>query len=155
MGRGRVRLGEVLARRGRIVFLRRPESCALGKGHAMRLFLAAICLASLTTMAIGQTPAPPSTAKLSQQVRIDAFESHQRGDNYGIASFTISNDTDKPLNSIELTCWLNDDRGHGTTVLVWPTPDAVSAHASRRFSDVNIGLVGVDSRSACEVTKVD
>ena len=121
----------------------------------MRLFLAAICLASLTTMAIGQTPAPPSTAKLSQQVRIDAFESHQRGDNYGIASFTISNDTDKPLNAIELTCWLNDDRGHGTTVLVWPTPDAVSAHASRRFSDVNIGLVGVDSRSACEVTKVD
>ena len=154
-------MGEVLAYRGRIVFLRRPESCGrmtntlLGRGHAMRLFLAAIFLARFSTIAIGQTPPPPSEAKLSQQVRIDAFESHKRGDNYGIASFTISNDTSKPLNSIELTCWLNDDRAHGTIVLVWPTPDAVPAHTSRQFSNVNIGLVGGDSRSACEVTKVD
>jgi hypothetical protein len=32
-----------------------------------------------------------SQAKLSEQVRIDAFESYQRGDNYGVATFMIVN----------------------------------------------------------------
>jgi hypothetical protein len=52
--------------------------------------------------------------KLGQEVRIDAFESHQRGDNYGVATFTILNETDKPLNFIELTCWLDNARTRGT-----------------------------------------
>jgi hypothetical protein len=53
----------------------------------------------------------------------------------------ILNETDKPLNSIELTCWLDNDRTRGTTVLVWPTPDPVPAHTSRELSKLNIGLV--------------
>jgi len=121
----------------------------------MRPLVTIAFVVSMTTVAVGQTSPSMSQAKLSQQVRVNAFESHKRGDNYGVASFTISNDTDEPLNSIELTCWPNEDRTHGTTVLVWPTPDAVPAHTSRQFSKVNIGLVVADSRPACEVTKVD
>ena len=100
----------------------------------MRVLIAATCLASLTSIAFGETSPQLNAAQPTQHVRINAFEAHQRGENYGVASFTISNETDKPLNSIELTCWLDEDRAHGTTVLVWPTPDPVPAHTSRQFS---------------------
>jgi hypothetical protein len=46
------------------------------------------------------------SANLSEQIRIDSFQSSKRSDNYGIASFVISNVSDKALNPIELTCWL-------------------------------------------------
>jgi hypothetical protein len=119
----------------------------------MRLILVASYLISLATPGLCQTSTRPAEPRLSEQIRIEAFQSHNRGDNYGIASFAISNGTDKPVNSIELTCWVDDDRGHATKVLVWPSPDAIPAHASQQFSNVNIGLIG-DSRSACEVTGV-
>ena len=86
----------------------------------MRLIVAAISLVGLIGPAIGQTSTPPAQASISEQIRIDSFQSSRRGDNYGIASFVLSNNTDKPLTSIELNCWVNDDRAHGTKVLVWP-----------------------------------
>ena len=86
---------------------------------------------------------------------IDSFQSFRRGDNYGIASFVLSNNTDKPLTSIELNCWVNDDRAHGTKVLVWPSAGPIRAHDQEKFSNVNIGLVGPNPRAACEVTKAE
>ena len=120
----------------------------------MRLIFAAIYLVGMTGSAICQTstPPPPAQASISQQIRIDSFQSHMRGDNYGIASFVISNTTDKALNSVELTCWVDDDRAHGTKVLVWPNSPSIPAHKQEQFSNVNIGLVGPSAHPACEVT---
>jgi hypothetical protein len=118
----------------------------------MRLIFAAIYLVCTIGPAICQTSTPPAQASISKQIRIDSFQSHNRGDNYGIASFVISNTTDKALSSIELTCWLDDDRAHGTKVLVWPNPPSIPAHEQQKFSNVNIGLVGSTSRAECEVT---
>jgi hypothetical protein len=121
----------------------------------MRLIIAAICLVGLIGPAICQTSTPPAQAGISEQIRIDSFQSFRRGDNYGIASFVISNTTDKPLSSIELTCWLDDDRARGTKVLVWPSSGRIGAHDQEKFSNVNIGLVGPNPRAACEVTKAE
>jgi hypothetical protein len=121
----------------------------------MKLIVAAIYLVSSVGPALCETSTPPAPASLSEQVRIDSFQSHRRNDNYGIASFVISNTTDKALNSVELTCWIDDDREHGTKVLVWPNTRSIPAHESQQFSNVNIGLVGPSSRSQCEVTGSD
>ncbi len=115
----------------------------------MSLMAAATWLISIVAPAICHAQAPAQ--KLGGQARIEGFQAQMRSDNYGIASFTIANETDRPLNSIELTCWDGDDRAHGTKVLVWPSPGAIPAHGSQRFSNVNIGLFGA-SRSDCEVT---
>src|SRR5712692_2726573 len=121
----------------------------------MRLIVAAIYLVSLIGPAICQISTPPAQASISEQIRIDSFQSHRRDDNYGIASFVISNTTDKELNSVELTCWVNDDHAHGTKVLVWPNPRSIPAHDHQQFSNVNIGLVGSSARAECEVTGSD
>ena len=121
----------------------------------MRLIVAAVYLVSSVGPALCETPTPAAPANRSEQIRVDLFESHRREDNYGIASFIISNTTDKPLNSVELTCWIDDDRAHGTKVLVWPSAQTIPAHEHQQFSNVNIGLVGPNSRSACEVTGSD
>jgi hypothetical protein len=118
----------------------------------MRLITAAIFVVGLTGPAICQTSEPPVQASISQQIRIDSFQSFRRQDNYGIASFVISNTTDKALTSIELNCWVGDDRAHGTKVLVWPSTQSIPAHEQQKFSNVNIGLVGPNPRAACEVT---
>jgi hypothetical protein len=118
----------------------------------MRLAIGVIYLVGLIGPAIGQTAAPPAQAGIGEQIRIDSFQSFRREDSYGIASFIIANNSDKPLTSIELTCWLNDDRTHGTKVLVWPSSRSVPAHEQQKFSNVNIGLVGSGSHTACEVT---
>jgi len=123
----------------------------------MRLVVAAIYLVSIIGPAICQTstPPPPAQASIREQIRIDSFQTRRRNDNYGIASFVISNTTDKALNSVELTCWVDDDRAHGTKVLVWPNSRSIPAHEQQRFSDVNIGLAGQTARAECEVTAAD
>src|SRR6267154_3881533 len=103
----------------------------------MRLIVAAIYLVSSVGPALCETSTPPAPASLSEQVRIDSFQSRRRNDNYGIASFVISNTTDKALNSVELTCWIDDDRAHGTKVLVWPSTRSIPAHENQQFSNVN------------------
>ena len=120
----------------------------------MRLTIAAIYLVSVIGPAICQTSTPPPTApaSISQQIRIDSFQTRRRDDNYGIDSFVISNTTDKALNSVELTCWVDDDRAHGTKVLVWPSSPSIPAHERQQFSNVNIGLVGPSAHPECEVT---
>jgi hypothetical protein len=118
----------------------------------MRLIIAAISLVGLIGPAICQTPTPPVQASIGEKIRIDSFESHKRGDNYAVASFVISNTTDRALKSIELTCWVGDDREHGTKVLVWPSTPTIPAHEQQKFSNVNIGVVGANARSECEVT---
>jgi hypothetical protein len=109
-------------------------------------------LVGLIRPAICQTSAPPVQPNRREQIRIGSFQSSKRSDNYGIASFVISNASDKALNSIELTCWLNDDREHGTKVLVWPSRQSTPAHDQLQFSNVNTGLVAENSRANCEVT---
>jgi hypothetical protein len=121
----------------------------------MRFVVAPIYLVGLIGPAICQTSAPPAQPKLSEQIRIDSFQLSNRGDNYGIASFIISNTSDRAINSIELTCWVNDDREHGTKVLVWPSRQSIPAHDREQFSKVNIGLVGPSTRTECEVTRAD
>ena len=121
----------------------------------MRLIVAIVYLVSTIGPAICQTSTPPTQASISEQVRINSFQSHRRNDNYGIASFVISNTTDKALNSVELTCWVDDDRAHGTKVLVWPNTRSIPAHEQQQFSNVNIGLVGPTARAECEVTAAD
>ena len=118
----------------------------------MRLMIAAICSVGLIGPGICQTSSLQVEASTSEKIRIDSFESHNRGDNYRIASFVISNTTDKPIKSIELTCWVGDDREHGTKVLVWPSTPTIPAHEQQKFSNVNIGVVGANARSECEVT---
>jgi hypothetical protein len=126
----------------------------LQRGQYMRLVLATVWTIGFVMPGVCQTALPAAEPSLIQ-VKIEAFETHKRADNYGIASFKISNETDRPLNSIELNCWTDGDRTHGTKVLVWPSPHAVPAHESQNFSNVNIGLVKSDSRSECEVAGVD
>src|ERR1700722_6322931 len=118
----------------------------------MRFIVLAISLVGLIGPAICQTSQPLAQPNIKEQVRIDSFQSTKRSDNYGIASFIISNAAEKALNSIELTCWVNDDREHGTKVLVWPSRQSIPAHDQQQFSNVNIGLVGENSRASCEVT---
>ena len=120
----------------------------------MRLIVAAIYLVGVTGPAICQTSTPPTPARasISEQIRIGSFQTRRREDNYGIASFVISNTTDKALNSVELTCWVDDDRAHGTKVLVWPSSPSIPAHERQQFSNVNIGLVGPSAHPECEVT---
>ncbi len=118
----------------------------------MRLIFAAIYLISMIGPAICQTSTPPAKPAISEQIRIDSFQTRRRDDNYGIASFVISNTTDKALNSVELTCWVDDDRAHGTKVLVWPSSPSIPAHKQEQFSNVNIGLVGPSAHPECEVT---
>src|SRR5262245_9533161 len=120
----------------------------------MRMILTASCLISLIAPVTAQSPVPVEP-KLSQLVRIDSFQAHKRGDNYGIASLLVSNGTETGLKSLELSCWVNGDHAHGTKVLVWPSSGAIAAHASQQFSNVNIGLISGDSKSACEVTGVE
>src|SRR6266852_7734350 len=117
----------------------------------MRFIVAAIYLVGLIGPAICQTSTPPAQPSITEQIRIDSFQSSRRGDNYGIASFVISNNTDKALTSIELNCWVDDDRAHGTKVLVWPSSPSIPAHEQHEFSNVNIGLVGLNARAECEV----
>jgi hypothetical protein len=121
----------------------------------MRLVIAVIYLVSLIEPAICETSTPPVQASISEQIRIDSFQSRKREDNYGIASFVISNTTDKSLKSIELTCWVDNEREHGTKVLVWPSTRSIPAHDQQQFSNVNIGLVGSSGRVECEVTGVE
>jgi hypothetical protein len=121
----------------------------------MRFIVAAIYLVGLIGPAVCQTSTPPAQPGITEQIRIDAFQSSRRGDNYGIASFVISNDTDKALTSIELNCWVDGDRAHGTKVLVWPSAGPIPAPDREKFSNVNIGLVGPNPRAACEVTKAE
>ena len=121
----------------------------------MRLIIVAIYLVGLIGPAICQTSTPPAQPSISEQIRIDSFQSSRRGDSYGIASFVISNNTDKALTSIELNCWVDDDRAHATKVLVWPSAGPIPAHEREKFSNVNIGLVGPNPQAACEVTKAE
>jgi len=121
----------------------------------MRFIVAAIYLVGLIGSAICQTSTPPAQPSITEQIRIDSFHSSRRGDNYGIASFVISNNTDKALTSIELNCWVDEDRAHGTKVLVWPSAGPIPAHDREKFSNVNIGLVGPNPHAACEVTKAE
>ena len=120
----------------------------------MRFVVAAIYLVGGIGPAICQTstPPPPAKASIGEQIRIGSFQTRRREDNYGIASFVISNTTDKALNSVELTCWVDNDRAHGTKVLVWPSSPSIPAHEQQQFSNVNIGLIGQNARAECEVT---
>jgi hypothetical protein len=123
----------------------------------MRSIAAGILLASLCAPALCQSPstAASSGESVSERIRVQSFELRRREDNYGIANFDLVNDTDKTLNSIELFCWLNGDRVHGTKVLVWPSPNPVPARQQQRFSNVNIGPVGLNPRGQCEVAAVE
>src|SRR5260370_17704643 len=117
----------------------------------MRLMIAAICSVGLIGPALCQTTSLPVQASVSEKIRIASFESHNRGDNYRIASFVISNTTDKPLKSIELNCWVGDDRAHGTKGLVWPSTPTIPAHEQQKFSNVTIGAVAATTLSDCAV----
>src|SRR3954471_20841902 len=121
----------------------------------MRLVIGVICLIGSIGAVICQTGTPAAQGGISEQIRVDSFQLEKRADNYGIANFVISNTTDKALNSIELNCWTDDDRDHATKVLVWPTPRSVPAHEQQKFSKVNIGLIGPNSRPQCEVTAAE
>src|SRR5215216_2525116 len=104
----------------------------------MRLIIAAICLLGSIGPAMSQTSTPGGHVRVSEQIRVDSFQLEKRADNYGVANFVISNTTDRALNSIELNCWMDDDREHGTKVLVWPTSRSIPAHEQQKFSKVNI-----------------
>ena len=121
----------------------------------MRLIIGTICLVGSIAPAMCQSSTSGAHARISEQIRIDSFQLEKRADSYGIASFVISNTTDRALNSIELNCWMDGDREHGTKVLVWPTPRSIPAQEQQKFSKVNIGLIGPNSRPQCEVTAAE
>ncbi|UWU74028.1 hypothetical protein N2603_28695 [Bradyrhizobium huanghuaihaiense] len=114
-----------------------------------------VALCAVIDAAAAQDTRPPAgQSGLGELVKIDSFQTTRRADNYGIASFVLSNGTDKKIDSVELTCWMDDDRERATKVLVWAN-QPVPARASYQFKNVNIGVVGPNSRSQCEVTRVD
>ncbi|QWG16192.1 hypothetical protein KMZ68_14195 [Bradyrhizobium sediminis] len=119
----------------------------------MKFIAAAISLVGLIGPAICQTSTPPAAgaAGIAEQVPISSFQWQRREDDNGIASFKISNNTDKAIDSIELICWVGEDRTGGTKVMVWPSPGPILAHEVRQFSRVNIGPVGSSPSVACEV----
>ena len=119
----------------------------------MRFIAAPIYLISMIGPAICQSPMPPpaGAGSIAQQIPISSFQWQKREDDNGIASFIITNNTDKVLDSIELNCWAGDDRTRGTKVMVWPSPGPIPAHGVRQFSRVNIGPVGGSPSVACEV----
>jgi len=61
----------------------------------MRFIVPAISLVGLIGPAICQTSPPLAQPNIREQVRIDSFQSSKRSDNYGIASFIISNATEE------------------------------------------------------------
>jgi len=119
----------------------------------MRRVIAGIFLVGSIEQAACQAPTPPVKAGISDQVRIDSFQTRKRDDDNGIASFAIANETEKQINSLELTCWIDNDRERGTKVLVWPK-GPIPAHKTQQFSNVNIGFVGT-SKAECEVTAAE
>ena len=121
----------------------------------MRLMFGALCLISFTGAAVGESSTPPGQSSIRDQVQVSSFQANRRDDNYGIASFVISNTTDRALSSIELNCWIDDERERATKVMVWPTPRSIAAHEQQKFSNVNIGLIGPKSRTQCEVTAAE
>jgi hypothetical protein len=125
----------------------------------MRFVVAAVSIASLIEAGRCQAPAPPVQPTppvqndIRDQIRIDEFQLRKRDDDYGIASFVIANNTEKPVHSLELNCWINDDRARGSTVLVWPKGQ-IPPHKAEKFTNVNIGLGG-NSRAECEVSAAE
>lgn len=117
----------------------------------MKFIATAVFLMGLVGPAICQpsTPSVLDTTNVAKQVSIGAFQWQKRDDESGIASFVISNNTDKAIDSIELLCWAGDDRARGTRVMVWPSPGPIAPNQVRQFSRVNIGPVGASV--ACEV----
>lgn len=124
----------------------------------MRLLVGVAYLAglyALSGVAAAQSPQLPSQpSSLAGQVKIEALQTSRRSDGYGIASFVLFNGTDSKIDSVELTCWTDNDRERRTTVLVWANAP-VSAQTSHQFKNVNVGMVGLNSRSECEVTRVN
>jgi hypothetical protein len=124
----------------------------------MRSLAEIVCCAGLCALvgaAAAQGAQPPvAQSGLGELVKINSFQTTRRPDHYGIASFVLSNGTDKKIESVELTCWMDGDRERATTVLVWAN-QPVPAHASYEFKNVNIGVIGPNSRSECEVTRVE
>ena len=97
------------------------------------------------------TAQAPGTPDAVKNVAIGSFQWLKREDDNGIASFVISNNTDREIDSLELHCWAGDDRTRATKVMVWPSPGPIPPNATRQFSRVNVGPVGVSSSLTCEV----
>ena len=71
----------------------------------MRRVIAGIFLVGSIEQAVCQAPTPPVKSGISDKVRIDSLQTRKRDDDNGIASFAIANETEKQINSLELTCW--------------------------------------------------
>lgn len=121
----------------------------------MRVSLLLVGLVGLHSAALASVGCAVAEDARVRDVRIEAFHSYRRGDNYGIASFTLVNDGEKPISSIELGCWTGEDRGRQSKVVAWPAKGFVPAHGSAQFSNVNIGLVALGASPQCEVTAVE
>jgi hypothetical protein len=117
----------------------------------MRFMAVPIYLTCMIGPAVCQDPTPPPAGAIAQQIPISSFQWQRREDDNGIASFIVTNNTDKALDAIELLCWTGDDRTRATKVMVWPSPGPIPAHGIRQFSRVNIGPVGGSPSVACEV----
>lgn len=119
----------------------------------MRLVATTILVIGWIGPAICQpsTAQAPGTPAVVKHVAIGSIQWLRRDDDNGIASFVISNNTDKEIDSIELLCWAGDDRTRGTKVMVWPSPGPIPPNEKRQFSRVNVGPVGGSSSLTCEV----
>ena len=115
--------------------------------------IAGILLVGSIEQAACQASTPPVRAGISDQVRIDSFQTRKRDDDNGIASFAIANETERQINSLELTCWIDNNRERGTKVLVW-SKGPIPPRQTQQFSNVNIGFVGA-SKAECEVTAAE
>ena len=119
----------------------------------MRRVIAGIFFVGSIEQAVCQAPTPPVKSGISDKVRIDSLQTRKRDDDNGIASFAIANETEKQINSLELTCWIENNRERGTKVMVWPKAP-IPPRATLQFSNVNIGFVGT-SKAECEVTAIE
>ncbi|MFB6421142.1 MULTISPECIES: hypothetical protein [Bradyrhizobium] len=124
----------------------------------MRLLIGIACSAglyALADIAAAQGPQlPGQQSSPADQIKVETLQTIRRSDGYGIASFVLFNGSDSKIESVELACWTDNDPERRTTVLVWAN-GAISAQMSQQFRNVNIGMVGMNSRSECEVTRVN
>jgi hypothetical protein len=117
-----------------------------------RDFIAVAFLATVVGPAFSQNAAPPAEViEVATPVRIDLFQWQRTHDDHGIASFVITNNSDQPLSTVELSCWVDGDTTHSKSIKVRTRARPIATHSLQQFSDVDLGFLGPARTAQCEV----
>jgi hypothetical protein len=116
------------------------------------VFVAVTFLVAMVSSAFSQNLSPPAEAiKVAPPIRVDLFDWQRTDDDHAIASFVITNNTDKPLDSVALRCWVDADIAHSKSITVQARGRPIGAHSLQQFSDVDLGFIGPARTAQCDV----